>query len=90
MAETVSDVAAFSVTGSAPKFMACARFCASAWVRLPRDLALAVEGGEASLWVGWMMGAEYTSPSSSIPSSWWKFSCATLSHSADPAAPASV
>ena len=35
MAETVSDVAAFSTTGKAPKFIACASCCASACVRLP-------------------------------------------------------
>ena len=35
VAETVSEVAALSVTGRAPKFMAWARFWASAWVRLP-------------------------------------------------------
>ncbi len=89
MAETVSEVAAFRVTGSAPKFMAWARFWASCWVRLPeisprpwKDVKLP--------WVGWMIGAEYTWPSSSMPSSWWKFAWATLSQSAEPAEPASV
>ena len=89
VADTVSDVAAFNVIGSAPKFMAWARFCASACVRFPEisprpwnDVGLA--------WVGWMMGAEYTCPSSSIPSNWWKFAAATLSHNCEPAAPASV
>ena len=35
VAETVSDVAALSVTGSAPYFMAWARLWASCWVRFP-------------------------------------------------------
>ena len=35
VAETVSDVAALSATGRAPKFIACARFCASDCVRFP-------------------------------------------------------
>ena len=92
VAETVSEVAAFSVMGSAPKFMACARFWASDCVRpvLPPPEISPWPSKDVKLdWVGWMMGAEYTSPSSSIPSSWWKFSSATLSHRAEPAEPAS-
>ena len=89
VAETVSDVAAFNTTGRAPKFIACASSAPRACVRLPEISPLPSKEEKVD-WVGWMMGAEYTSPSSSIPRNWWKFSCATLSHSAEPAAPASV
>ena len=59
VAETVSEVAAFNVMGSAPKFMACARFCASACVRLP-EISPLPSKDEKLAWLGWMIGAEYT------------------------------
>ena len=57
VAETVSEVAALRLTGSAPKFIACARFWASDWVRLP-EISPFPSKEVKLLWVGWMMGAE--------------------------------
>jgi len=76
VAETVSDVAAFSTTGRAPKFIAWARFCASDCVNSPRS-HLAVEGGEGRL--GRLNDGASTPSVELDPRNWWKFSCATLS-----------
>ncbi len=61
VAETVSEVAAFSVMGRAPKFMACARFCASDSDRPlwpPPEISPLPSNEEKLVWLGWMMGAE--------------------------------
>ena len=51
MAETVSDVAAFRLTGRAPKFIAWARFWASPWVRFPEISPWPLKELQA-VWVG--------------------------------------
>ena len=88
--ETVWVVSSLSRTGREPNCMARASDLASASVMLP-PLMVPWPSKEVKLvCVGWISGADCTTPSSSIPSSRWKFSSATLSHSSDPAGPFSV
>ena len=60
VAETVSDVAAFSVIGQGTEVHGLGQVLRVRLGQAARDLTLAVEGREGSPGVGWMIGAEYT------------------------------
>ena len=72
MGDTVSVVSWFSRTGSEPYSRAMARFWASAWVKDPEICTWPLNDDHAS-WVGWVIGADWTTPSSSMPMISWKY-----------------
>ncbi len=81
--DTVVTVCCFSRTGSEPNCMARARFFAWVSLRFPEISPLPWK--EVKLcWLGWMSGADWTTPSSSTASIWWKLFSATVSHSEEP------
>ena len=63
--------------------MASARFFAEPSVKSP-EISPAPSKLVKVAWSGWMIGADCTTPSSSMASSAWKFSSATLSHAGLP------
>ena len=59
--------------------MAKARFFAEFWVKLP-EICPCPPKLVKEVWVGWIRGADWMTPSSSMASSWWKLARATASH----------
>src|SRR5580698_2429484 len=82
--DTVWVVSCFKVTGSEPNCRAMASDWADAWVKLPEICTEPSKDDHTSA-LGWVIGADCTTPSSSMPMISWKYFWVMVSQPVDPA-----
>ena len=82
--DTTVAVRRSSLTGSDPYWSAMARFWAEVWVKLP-EISTWPSKDDHVVCEGWVIGADWTTPSSSMPMISWKYFWVMASQPAEPA-----